>query len=121
MIRIFSHYVPGKLVVLAGLETLVLLLSACVGISMHFLGPETMDSLAGVPPQAAAFAIGMLIVMTSMGLYQPEVWHNVQSALARLVAAFLLGLAVTGLASHLVPSLYLSVDILGTTLVVALA
>src|SRR5687768_7883873 len=118
MIRIFSHYVPGKLVFLAGLETLVLLLAACVGIWMHFLGPETVDSLAGVPSPAVAFAVGMLIVMTSMGLYQPEAWHNVQSAMARLVAAFLLGLAVTGLVGHLLPqSPYLSEAIVGTTLV----
>jgi sugar transferase (PEP-CTERM system associated) len=121
MIRIFSHYVPGKLVFLAGLETLVLLLAACVGIWMHFLGPETVDSLAGVPSPAVAFAVGMLIVMTSMGLYQPEAWHNVQSAMARLVAAFLLGLAVTGLVGHLLPqSPYLSEAIVGTTLVAAL-
>jgi sugar transferase (PEP-CTERM system associated) len=121
MIRIFSHYVPGKLIFLAGLEALVLLLSAYVGISMHFgSGTGMTAAAAAVPPQAAVFALGMLILMTTMGLYHPDTWYDIQSALVRLVAAFLVGLVATGLISYLVPSLYLSLDILGTTVIVAL-
>jgi len=50
-----------------------------------------------VPSQAGAFALGMMIVMSSMGLYQPDLWNNTRSIRARLVIAFLLGFAITGL------------------------
>lgn len=122
MIRLFSHYVPGKLIFLAGLEAVLLMLSAYVGISLHLFAPgaDYAGLNTGGPPQAAAFAIGMLIVITGMGLYQPEVWEDVQSVLVRLVAAFALGYAVARLMSHLAPSLHLAADALGTTMVVAL-
>ena len=38
MINLFSHYVPGRLVVLAALEGVVLLIAAQVGISLPFAG-----------------------------------------------------------------------------------
>lgn len=123
MIRVFSHYIPGKLLFLVGLEALVLLLSVYVGASLHILGPEAALSglRSGTSLQAAVFALGMLIAMTSMGLYQPDSWENAQSVLLRLVGAFLLGFAMTGLIYYLVPSLYLGPDVLGTTAIVALA
>lgn len=123
MIRLFSHYVPGKLIFLAGLETLFLALSAYIGISLHLFEPGSTVSGFGPygPPQAVAFALGMLIVITSMGLYQPEHWRDFQSVLVRLVAAFLLGYVVARLVSYFVPSLQLAADAVATTMIVALA
>ena len=86
MIRIFSHYVPGKLIFLAGLEALALLFAAYVGISMHFgSGAAIGASAPGISPQAAAFAAGMLILMTTMGLYHPDnvVRHPVRARASR--------------------------------------
>jgi len=53
MIHIFSHYVPGRLIILAALEAVVLLISACVGISLHLAGSGAAISGTGaaVPPQ----------------------------------------------------------------------
>lgn len=108
---------------LAGFEALFLMLSAYVGITFHLFEPGSAIPGSGfdVPPQAAAFALGMLIVITGMGLYQPELWQDVQSVLVRLVAAFMLGYAAARLVSYLVPSLHLASDVLGTTMIVALA
>jgi sugar transferase (PEP-CTERM system associated) len=123
MIHIFSHYVPGRLVILAALEAVVLLISACVGISLHVAGSGAAISGAGaaVPPQAVAFALGMMIIMSSMGLYQADSWDRNQSVVVRWAAAFLLGFVVTVLASYLVPSLNPGPVVLGGTLIVALA
>jgi sugar transferase (PEP-CTERM system associated) len=123
MIHIFSHYVPGRLVILAALEAVVLLISACVGISLHVAGSGAAISGAGaaVPPQAVAFALGMMIIMSSMGLYQADSWDRNQSVVVRWAAAFLLGFVVTVLASYLVPSLNPSVALGATILAVALA
>lgn len=122
MIHIFSHYVPGRLIVLAALETLVLLISAYVGISPHLTGTGTaiLDSGTTVPPQAVAFALGMVIVMSSMGLYQPDLWNNTQSVGMRLISAFVMGFAVTGMVSYLMPSIYPGPVAVGATLIVAL-
>ena len=123
MIRLFSHYVPGRMILLAGLEALLLLLSAYVGISLQLF--ESSAAISGfgahAPTQAAAFALGMLIVITGMGLYQPELWNDVQSVLVRLVAAFLLGYVAARILSYLMPSLHLVADAVATTMIVALA
>lgn len=124
MIHVFSHYVPGRLIVLAALEALVLLIAAYVGISLNLAGSGV--AIAGatvpVPSQAGAFALGMMIVMSGMGLYQPDVWNDTPSIRLRLVIAFLLGFAITGLASYLMPSLYPRPFALGATImIVALA
>ena len=121
MIPIFSHYVPGRLIFLAALEAGVLLLAAYVGISMHMAEPGVIASSApSLPPQIVAFVFGMLIVMSSMGLYQPDLWGNTQAVGVRLVAALVLGFTVIGLVSHLVPSLHFGPHALGGALVVAL-
>jgi sugar transferase (PEP-CTERM system associated) len=124
MFNIFSHFVPGRLIVLAALEALILLAAAYVGISLHLAGSGAAISGAGeaVPSQAGAFALGMMIVMSSMGLYQPDLWNNTQSIRVRLVTAFLLGFAIIGVVSYLMPSLYpRSVALGATILAVALA
>ena len=123
MINIFSHYVPGRLIFLAGLEALVLLLSAYVGIALHLGEPGVAVpafSMA-MPPQAYVFALSMLVVMTSMGLYQADVWRDTQSIGMRLAAAFMVGFVITGLVAFFVPSLRLAPYNVGVTLIVALA
>jgi len=122
MIRIFSHYVSRKLVFLVGLDALVLMLSAYVGISLHLYA--TVGALpsaeAALPPQAAAFALWVLVVMTSTGLYQLQPSESVRSVLGRLVTAVLFGFAVTFLVSYVLPSLHMGSDALVIAVIVAL-
>lgn len=108
--------------VLAALEALVLLISACVGLSLHLAGSGTIISGSGtaVPPQAVVFALGMMVIMSSMGLYQPDSWDKNQSVGVRWIAAFLVGTVVAILASYLVPSLSPGPVVVGGTLMVAL-
>ena len=89
MINLFNHYVPGRLIFLAVLEALVLLMAAYVGISMDLAGSGAVISNIAytVPSQAGAFALGMIIVMSSMGLYQPELWNDSRTVKTRLVVA----------------------------------
>ena len=48
-------------------------------------------------------------------------WNNTSSARVRLVSAFLLGFAITGLISYLIPSVYSKPITLGaTTMILAL-
>ncbi|MGH8613035.1 MAG: TIGR03013 family XrtA/PEP-CTERM system glycosyltransferase [Gammaproteobacteria bacterium] len=123
MIHIFSHYVQGRLIVLAALEVLVLLNAAFIGISLHIAGSGAAIPGAGaaVPPQAIAFALCMMVVISSMGLYQPDLWNNNKSIGVRLAAAFVLGFVATSLIAYLVPSLNPGPVALGGALMVALA
>jgi sugar transferase (PEP-CTERM system associated) len=122
MIHIFSHYVHGRLIALAVIEALVLLIAAYVGISLHIVGSGAAFSSAGapVPPQAIAFAMCMMIVISSVGLYQPDLWDRNQPIAARLVAAFVLGFAAMGLIAYVVPALNPGPVALGGALIVAL-
>ena len=52
MIRIFSHYVSRKLVFLVGLDALVLMLAAYVGISLHLYA--TVGALPTIATEATA-------------------------------------------------------------------
>ena len=127
MIRIFSHYVSGKLVFLVGLDVLVLMLAAYGGISFEHSGTGGMivGSGAVVPPQAGAFTFGVLAVMTSMGLYQVDLWEDVQSILGRLVVAVLVGVVVMLMISYLASlylqsSLFLGPQAIAITVILAL-
>ncbi|MCC7487786.1 MAG: TIGR03013 family PEP-CTERM/XrtA system glycosyltransferase [Burkholderiales bacterium] len=122
MIPIFSHYVPGRLIFLAGLEALVLVLAAYVGISLNLSDPgaEIARGWLSMPPQAIVFVVGMLALMTSMGLYQPGISDNTPSTGTRLAGAFVLGFLLTGVVSYLVPELHMGTYQLGGALVVAL-
>jgi sugar transferase (PEP-CTERM system associated) len=106
MIHLFRHYVPARLIALAVLETLVLLLAAYLGISLHHAGTGAaiVGAAEAIQFQAIAFALGMIVVMSSMGLYQPDLSNNSASTRVRQIAAFVLGFALIGLVSYLLPA-----------------
>ncbi len=124
MIHVFNHYLPWRLVVLAGLEAVVLLIAVQVGVSLQIAELQSTISAgeAAAPSEVAAFTIGMMVFMASMGLYQSDQWNNTRCISARLVAPFALALAMVALIAWVVPSLYPEVVLLGaTTMTLALA
>jgi sugar transferase (PEP-CTERM system associated) len=120
MINLFSHYIPGRSLVLAAMEAAVLLVAAQIGISLELA--DARAAMSGTGPamlsQASAFALGMIIIMSSMGLYQTDLWNNTVSVSLRVVTAFAVGF---GLVAYLVPTLFPGLVALGaTTLALAL-
>lgn len=100
------------------------MLSAYAGFSVHqWREAEVLVTGAGVaaPSQATIFALGMMVVMSCMGLYQQDLWKDIYSALVRLVVAVVVGLGIVVLASRLVNPVYLGVDGLAVMLIVALS
>jgi len=122
MVHLFTHFVPGRLLLLAVLEALTLLLAALAGLSLHLLGSG--GAPAGLHkfllPEALTFASGMMLVMLSMGLYGWDAWRNNRSIGGRLAGAFLLGFLGLMLASHFSPSLHLDFGAIGATVAIAL-
>jgi sugar transferase (PEP-CTERM system associated) len=106
MLHVFNHYISRRSLTLAAVEVVVLLLAAQLAFLLFF-GNSLPASLGGQGAaflQAAAFAAGMWLILSSMGLYQSDLWRNFPSMHVRLAVAFLLGLAVVWAAAQLAPT-----------------
>jgi FlaA1/EpsC-like NDP-sugar epimerase len=102
------------------MEATVLLIAAQIGISLEFAGsPAAITSSgAAVLSQASAFAVGTIVIMWGMGLYQAELWNNT----LRVVTAFAVVFAIVGLLAQVMPTLYAGRIPLGAmTMALALA
>ena len=122
MVQIFSHYVPGRLIALVILEALVVLIAACVGLSLQLTGSAGAVSSAGllVPLQAVVFAVGIVVIMLTMGLYDWDAWVSNESIDGRLAGAFLVGFLFVWFVSYLSPSLNPGPTALGATVAMGL-
>lgn len=123
MVRVFSHYVSARTVLLLVLEALVLLVAIRAGLSWKLGGPETLAvGSDGAIMHAAALVLGMLVVLNSMGLYQLDDHKKGASAISmRLLAALTLCLGIAFLIAYFVPNLYLKPHGWAVTVLVALA
>jgi sugar transferase (PEP-CTERM system associated) len=120
MIRIFSHYVSKKVLLLLAVEAWLLAMSIYLGVSVRFPAAGVADPLYPLWPKAAAFVVIMLITMTALGLYQSELRVNLRSILLRLLVAFVIGLGLMSLIYYLVPSLYVGRGVFGIAYAAAL-
>ena len=57
----------------------------------------------------------MIVIMSSMGLYQTDLWNNAQSVSLRVVTAYAVVFAIVGLVAYLMPTLYPGLVALGAT------
>jgi sugar transferase (PEP-CTERM system associated) len=123
MINLFSHYIPGRSLVLAAMEAAVLLIAAQVGLSLELADSRAAASGGSLAmlSEATAFAFGMIIIMSSMGLYQTDLWNNAQSVRLRVLTAFVVATAIVSVVAYLLSTRYPSLVALGaTTMVLAL-
>jgi sugar transferase (PEP-CTERM system associated) len=103
MINLFSHYIPRRSLLLAAMEAAVLLVAAQIAMSLDFSGSHAAlaGSSAALLSESSAFAIGMIVIMSGMGLYQTDLWNNIQSVSLRVVVAFGAVFAIAGLIAYL--------------------
>jgi sugar transferase (PEP-CTERM system associated) len=124
MIRVFSHFIPVRIVLLIILEVLVWMASIRFGLSFQRIGSGATGAFleANAPLQAAAFTLGMLIVLSSMGLYHADRWRDTRDAqfmVLRLFAAVVLGFGITVVVVHFAPSLHWAPNGLAVALLLA--
>jgi len=122
MVRVFSHFVSARTVLLVILEALVLLLAVRAGLSVRLGGSASVEIGAdGAIVHAAALVLGMLVVLNSMGLYHLDDLKKGASAIGvRLLAALAICLGIAFLIAYLVPTLYLKPHGWAVTVIVAL-
>jgi sugar transferase (PEP-CTERM system associated) len=108
MIRLFRHYVPRALLILAIVEAMILVSSIYVGRSLRVRAwdmpqPELQDVIT----RALVFTLVMIGIMTAMGLYERHFWNGRADMILRVAVSFFLGLFVMTLIYYMFPDLYL--------------
>jgi sugar transferase (PEP-CTERM system associated) len=110
MIRLFKHYVPLPLFLMAVTEAVVLFASMYIGTAVRFSweDPSDFESLGPIFPRALIFTLVMLGIMTAFGLHQRDVKQEGEWGYpVRFAASFVVGLVVMLLIFYVVPYLLL--------------
>ena len=110
MIRLFRHYIPRALLILALTEVAILLCAIFLGRSLRYLtAPYSMSQhpLQDLPLSAFVFMLVMMLILIGMGLYERNFWEGKADMILRVGVSFLLGLFVMTLMYYIFPDLYL--------------
>lgn len=108
MIRLFRHYVPRSLLILALVEALIFFFSIYLGKSLRVLSYNMpQPGMGDVLPEGLVFTGIMLTIMVALGLYERNFWNDKWDMLLRVAVSFLLGFFAMTLVYYLLPDLYL--------------
>ena len=104
MIRLFKHYVPYPVLLLAGIDFALLMVAAEAGwlLRQWQLGGGGGDSAARLP-NMLIFAFVVQTAMIAVGVYGMQALYSVRFATARLVAAIALGILAMSLLFFIFP------------------
>lgn len=108
MIRIFRHYVPGKLLALALIEAAILFASVYIGAVLRFLAPDSGDvvhRVGGILPHAIGFTVIMFGTMTALGLFTRESQTGDLSYYMRFLGSFVVGVLALFVVFYAVPAI----------------
>ncbi|MGB5325784.1 MAG: TIGR03013 family XrtA/PEP-CTERM system glycosyltransferase [Pseudomonadales bacterium] len=125
-IRLFKHYVPSALIVLAVLEGAALFVSLLGGYAIRFgLIDQRFLLLADLDTRvlvsATVFTIVLLLCTMAMGVYSAGLrGGNAPMAVRTVVAYCLLGTATLTVLYYVVPPLYMGRGVLFYSIVIAL-
>lgn len=122
MIRLFRHYVPLALLILAVVEAVICVGSIYLGKSLRVLAYEMpQPELQDVLSRALVFTLVIIGIMTAMGLYERNFWNGRADMILRVTVSFLLGLFIMTMIYYLFPDLYLGRGEFGLAFSIAFA
>lgn len=110
MIRLFKHYVPLPLFLMAVMEAAVLFMSMYAGTALRFAveDPGDFEAVGPIFPRAVVFTLVMLSIMTAFGLHQRDHRHEGQWGYpVRFFGSFVLGFVAMLLIFYVFPKLLL--------------
>lgn len=123
MLRVFSHYIPGSLIVLVMVEAIVLYASVYLGAELRFIdSPDKAYSISLLEPlhyKALSFAVLMLGCMTAMGLHTRNIVDSFSSMMIRIFLSFGIGIFFIALIYYIYPELFLGRGVVAITFIVA--
>jgi sugar transferase (PEP-CTERM system associated) len=98
MIRIFKHYLPISVLLLAAIDFVLLMVAAEAGWALRLWQIDgEFDPEAARLPNMLAFAIAMQAAMVAVGVYGAQALQSVRFAVARLLVAVALGIILLSL------------------------
>ena len=118
MIRIFTHYVSAKTAFLFSVEVLILMFAAYAGAYLPALVAGEASPISF--QQMAFFSLVILMLMSTMGLYQLDTWDESPTVQIRTIAALLAGFLIGFLVYQTVPASSLRPEAVAVTIVLAL-
>lgn len=109
MVRIFRHYLPVQLVVLAVAEAAILVLSMYLGVALRFAGEGVTETVTAGPigVRALVFACVMLATMTAFGMFTRESQTGDNNFYIRFLGSFAVGGIAMTFIFYLFPGLLL--------------
>lgn len=122
MVRIFRHYIPGSIIWLILIETVLLFLSVYVGFEIRFSADSSDYGTIFEPGlwiKALTFTLIMGGSLTAMGLYQRSLISDFASMMIRLFIGFGVGFVLITLAFYIFPELFLGRGVIGFALISA--
>jgi len=115
MIRIFRHFLPVPLVILAIVEAGLLYLSMYAGVVLRYPGSdakELYDIVGPIAPRATAFMLVMIGTMTALGMFTRESQSGDLSYYMRFLASFAIGAVILVILQYAFPDLHVARGIL---------
>lgn len=107
MIRIFRHYLPIQLVLLAVAELVILFLSAYLGVAIRFGGSTNIEWVGPILPRATVFALVMMGTMTALGMFTRQSQSGDLDYYMRFLGSFAIGGVILLLVFYALPGVYL--------------
>ncbi len=106
MIRLFKHYIPNAVLLLALFDFVLLLAAAEFGwlYRAHQLG-FAVEPIHTRVPQMLSFALSLQLAMIAVGVYGADALQSIRVATARLLIAVSLGTIFLSVIFFLVPAL----------------
>jgi sugar transferase (PEP-CTERM system associated) len=121
-IRIFSYYVPFRMVILALVEFLLLAAAAYLGGLVRFEADPValVRNYPLIISQSVLFALVMFLGIFSMGLYQGHMRLSLRSCAIRLSVGLTMGAVVLAVVYYVLPPLTLGRGMLAASVLLAL-
>lgn len=118
MIRVFSHYISVRIMLLMLIEGVLLMAASVAGVVIRF-APAPLPGAAMLTPEAVLFTFFMIVVMAALGLYQDEHPESFVSILNRTIIAFAAGSALMSVVFYLFPDTYIGRGVFAYTASIA--
>jgi sugar transferase (PEP-CTERM system associated) len=119
MIKAFGHYIRGSYFFLGIIEFLILMGSLYLGVLVRFKGDMSQleVSMLSLTLDGIIFSIIIILMMTSMGLYQSHLREGIRGIISRMLSAYILGAIVLAAVFYFLPDLYLGRGIMVISLI----
>ncbi|OYW22171.1 MULTISPECIES: TIGR03013 family XrtA/PEP-CTERM system glycosyltransferase [unclassified Sphingomonas] len=106
MIKLFKHYVPNAVLLLAILDLILLFVAGELGW-MFRMGQldRAVEPIVTRLPQLTCFAFTLHVAMMAVGVYGADALQSLRFATARLIVAVSLGVILQSAIFYLVPAL----------------